>query len=133
MQFLKRHKTKNFVKLIPNLLFWKKSSLILRKIRLIIYVCFGFMILIFYSLEEITPAEGREKVLRKNVKFPIVCPMFGAIFILRWTQNFYVKTCKWTFFFYISLTLQIWSLPIVIKSIFVLKNIVSLVVYMFAW
>lgn len=36
------------------------------------------------------------------------------------------------FFFYISLTLQIWSLPIVIKSIFVLKNIVSLVVYMFA-
>lgn len=130
MQFLKRHKTKNFVKLIPNLLFWKKSSLILRKIRLIIYVCFGFMILIFYSLEEITPAEGREKVLRKNVKFPIVCPMFGAIFILRWTQNFYVKTWKRD---NVITTLQIWSLPIVIKSIFVLKNIVSLVVYMFAW
>lgn len=76
MQFLKRHKTKNFVKLIPNLLYRKKSSLILRKIRLIIFVCFGFMILIFYSLEEITPEEGRERVLRMS-NFPLFAQYLG--------------------------------------------------------
>lgn len=133
MQFLKRHKTKNFVKLIPNLLYRKKSSLIFRKIRLIIYVCFGFMILIFYSLEEKHLQREEIKFKGRMSNFPLFAQCLGQFSSFVEHKIFMLKRVNELFFFYISLTLQIWSLPIVIKSIFVLKNIVSLVVYMFAW